>query len=92
MSTATNKRRAHGRVNYLHANIDMILAKKGWRMIDLAREMGVSAPTLRGILVRGRPRNDTLQRLAEALGVGIEDLVMASSPEEYGAAMIPRIH
>jgi len=92
MGTATNKRRANARINHLYANIDVILAKKGWRMIDLAREMGVSAPTLRGILVRGRPRNGTLLRLAKALGVDIEDLVMASSPEEYGAAMIPRIH
>lgn len=91
MGTSIQKRRANARINHLQANVEMILAKKGWRMIDLAREMGVAAPTLHGILVRGRPRNGTLLRIAEALGVDVEDLIMASTPEQYGAALIPRL-
>ena len=56
-------------------------AERGWKVLKLAREAGVSQSTIRGI-IHGTPPTgaadpllSTCLRLAEALGVGIEELV-----------------
>ena len=41
---------------------------------DVARAMGISPVALSRLLHRGRPDYDTLERLADALGVDIPDL------------------
>jgi transcriptional regulator with XRE-family HTH domain len=49
--------------------------RKGWSQGDLGREAGVRADTVSSI-ERGRhdPRPSTLRKLADALGVEVEDL------------------
>lgn len=80
------------RINYFQASVEAALARKGWRMTDLARAMGVTSPTLWNILNTGRPRESTILRIAAALDVHPDDLVKPLSPEEYGIATIPRFN
>jgi len=46
----------------------------GMSQKDLAKQMGISEVALCRMLKRGRPDYDTLERLADALGVDIPDL------------------
>jgi len=87
----TSKPGRYGRINHFRANVEVLLAKRGKRMIDLARDMGVAQSTLRDMVNRGRPRESTLWRFADTLNVDVEELVKTISPEEYGKVMIPRI-
>jgi DNA-binding Xre family transcriptional regulator len=55
-----------------------ILKEKGWTATYLMRKSGLSWPTIQG-LASGKPMNiklDTIQKLCDALDVGIEDLIL----------------
>jgi len=83
--------RRNSRINNFGANVSMLLAKHGMRMVDLARELDIASSTLKGIVSRGRPRESTLYRFAKVFDVDVVDLVKSVTPEEYGMAMIPRM-
>ena len=87
----TKSKCTNGRINHFCANIEVILANRNLRMIDLARDLEIASSTLRDMVNRGRPRESTLRRVAEALSVGVEDLVKTVTPAEYGTAIMPRI-
>lgn len=53
-------------MNYRHS-IKAALARKGWTQEDLARHVGVSPQAVCSAL-QGEPRQETLERIAKALG------------------------
>lgn len=62
-------------VGALRKNLPELRIRKGWSQGDLGREAGVRADTVSS-LERGKhePRPSTLRKLADALGVEVEDL------------------
>lgn len=74
------KKKARLPVIRLRSPLGMALERyrkaKGWRLPDLAKQVGLSPQTLHHIegSHRPRPTNDTLRRLADALGVDFEHL------------------
>jgi len=57
------------------ARVRAALRRAGRSQADLARALGISPQGLRSILLLGNPRMQTLQRVAEALGVEPTELM-----------------
>ena len=63
--------------------------RKGWTQADLAREAGVHLETVSGIETGNHePRPSTLQKLAGALGVEVEELF--DSPKARAPTSLPK--
>jgi transcriptional regulator with XRE-family HTH domain len=63
--------------DHVHENLHRLMAERGWSAREVAGRSGLDGRTIRGIL-RGtnRPRAATLHRLAEGLGVKVEELFL----------------
>lgn len=60
----------------MNNNLRVILAKKRMSVSDLKREIGVSRTTLTEFYYeRSKPNIDTLQKIAKALNVTIDELL-----------------
>lgn len=58
------------------------LARRGWTQQEFADRAGVSQPTVAKWLTgRIEPSPDSMQRIADALYVGIDDVLDAALPE-----------
>jgi len=70
------------------ARLLALLQEKKVSQAELARRLGVKAPTVAKILM-GRPRTDTVERIAQALGVEARDLVGGTISAPEGWVVIP---
>ena len=78
-------------INYFKANIDIQLALLDQNYAWLARQMGITPQSVRGVLLHGKPTPATIRKCAEALGVGPQELTRDVTYGRYGEAMIPRM-
>lgn len=78
------------RINHFRANVEIQLARRGWKAADLARALDMTHANLRSILTKGHPKEGTIERFAEVLECSVDDLIKLASPSEYGEALIPR--
>jgi transcriptional regulator with XRE-family HTH domain len=64
------------------------LARRGWSAADLARESGISAPTVSAALAGRAISAQSLQRLAVALTkaptLDVIDKLILASPDDHG--------
>jgi len=60
-----------------------LMAKKGMKQIDLAKKAGIDQSRLSQIIrgVNKQPRMATLEKLADALGVSVDELLGKKQPE-----------
>lgn len=84
------RRRAPEAVNHLRARIEVEAARLGWSLAEVARRMDITPTAFGSILRRQTPKDETLDRIAAALGIGRDRLMVPVTPEEYGAIMLPR--
>ena len=60
--------------DYARENLLRLMAAGGWSVSHLVEQTGLAERTIRGILGKGRkPHIRTLQRLAQGLGVNVEE-------------------
>ncbi|MFZ5833195.1 MAG: helix-turn-helix domain-containing protein [Planctomycetota bacterium] len=68
----------------LRTNLERLLAAAGLSLRAAARQTGLDERTLRGILHdRKRPHPQTLHRLAEGLGVSVDELMLEPIAARY---------
>lgn len=67
------------------ANVRRLLDARGWTAADLAREVGRQNTVYRIARGDNLPTLQTLQRLAGALGVGIEEFLAEPKKSRNGA-------
>jgi len=76
-------------VNQVKARVSVEAKMRNMTISEVARRCGRSPQALQDILNRGNPRLETLQEIAGALGVSIDQLLVPVTAEEYGAAHMP---
>ena len=60
----------------IEANIQRLIAEKGWTIYRLGKESGVTLSALYGMGAKLQgPNAETLVKLADALGVTVDDLI-----------------
>lgn len=94
-STAVSVPSANSRASLVAHNLRRLMAREGLTYDDVCTATGLDARTLRGMLhAKKRPHAKTLQRLAEGLGVAVDQLFVgdeAAARAEFDTSTNPAI-
>ena len=72
----------------VNTNIKRVIRSNGWTLDRVAAQMGITQPTL-SAAINGNPTLDTLQRIADVVGVSVPVLLSGGAEATPGAITCP---
>jgi transcriptional regulator with XRE-family HTH domain len=77
-------------INHIKARVQLECRRQGINIPALAKQLGITHQGLRKILNAKSRHYRTLEKLAGALGITVEQLKKTVTHREYGSFTIPR--
>lgn len=77
-------------INHIKARVELLCRGRGMSLPQLAKLIGITKQGLHKILSARRPTQESLGKLALALGVPQYEVEWPVTVEEYGTKTIPR--
>lgn len=78
-------------IHQFKARLQVEAAKRGWKMVQLAKHLGRTPQALSDLVRQNNPRLDTLFDIASKLGMTIDEFNEPVTEEDYGKFIIPRV-
>jgi lambda repressor-like predicted transcriptional regulator len=76
--------------NKFRARVEVECARRGWTFAELARRLGITPQALHATLGRYAHRRTTIDKIAAAFGLSVDEIETHVTPAEYGEAMMRR--
>jgi transcriptional regulator with XRE-family HTH domain len=89
MKDGKKKGQKQVKINQMRARVELECSNRGITLSEYARRLKRSPQGLNDLLNRNSPRLSTIEEMAQALGITVEQFLKPVTAAEYGEAKIP---